>query len=317
MIQRKHFLLLTLFSVAASQCMGSALAHSDKEKITSAKVLALSNSVTWRRSGMRHLYDRMDAVRFGTVQTGRWSIGQYQSWTLGDLNCDHRFVLLGTDFKISDQALIGTTVDFGKGTSYYSSGVTGSETLGASLYGTYHWNNGSYVGALMKLGLLRLKSIFDQDKNQQNIPGIYMGTEYGYRWTPVKSIVIDPQVRLTYSRLEAEDMSVNQDSIRYDATENLVFALKLKGQKTFTKETQAYVVLGYYRDLLGRISGRFSQSGNYEAFTASLFDSWGRAKLGADYRLDDRISASLQAEKTFGPEYRDATHISCSAKYQF
>lgn len=317
MFQRKQIVLLTFFCAFTCRSMGSVLIHSDAGSLASVKELALSNSVIWRRSGMKHLYDRMDDVRVGTIQTGRWSIGQYQSWRLGELSCDHRFILLGSDFMISDRAVVGTTMDFGKGSSYYSQGVANTETIGASLYGTYNFSNGSYVGALMKIGVLRLKAFFNQEKSQESLKGVYVGSEYGYRWKPVQSVLIDPQVRLTYSRLEAEDISFNNVDAHYDAAENLVFALKLKGQKTVSREIQTSFVLGYYRDLLGRISGRSSQLGSSESFSASLFDSWGRAKVKADYRLNDRVSASLQAEKTFGPEYRETVNINCSANYQF
>ena len=57
--------------------------------------------------------------------------------------------------------------------------------------------------------------------------------------------------------------------------------------------------------------------GRQQRFSDTLFDTWGRAKLGADYQFDDRVSASLQAEKNFGQEYRGSTNISCSANYRF
>ena len=310
----------SLVAVSLFCLMGVAFASESQPESTSmlsAKEVALSNSLTWRRSGMRHLYERMDTVRNDADQAGRWSVKRYQNWEQGEMSCDHRFVLLGVDHQFSDHLILGSTMDFGKGSSYYTQGSSATETMGASVYGTYRWEDGSYVGGLLKLGVLRLKSLFSGAKEENSMQGLYLGAEYGRRMTPWSRVVFDPQVRLTYSRLGSEGMEIHKTDVQYDAIENLVVALRLKSEVTLGESASTYFLLGYYRDLLGRVSGRYLQAQDRQTFTDSVFNTWGRASFGADYQVDDRITASIEAEKTFGREYQDHTRLSCSARYRF
>lgn len=312
--------LLNKSLVVAFCLMGVAFASESQPEpgsVLSAKEVALSNSLTWRRSGMRHLYERMDVVRNDTDQAGRWSVKRYQNWEQGEMSCDHRFVLLGVDRQFSDHLILGSTMDFGKGSSYYTQGSSATETMGASVYGTYRWEDGSYVGGLLKLGVLRLKSLFSDTKEENSMQGLCFGAEYGRRMTPWPRLVLDPQVRVTYSRLGSEGMEIHKTDVQYDAIENLVVALRLKSKVTLGESASSYFLLGYYRDLLGRVSGRYSQAQDRQSFTDSVFNTWGRASFGADYQVDDRISASIEAEKTFGREYQDHTRLNCSARYRF
>ena len=112
-------------------------------------------------------------------------------------------------------------------------------------------------------------------------------------------------------------MEIHKTDVQYDAIENLVVALRLKSKVTLGESASTYFLLGYYRDLLGRVSGRYSQTQDRQSFTDSVFNTWGRASFGADYQVDDRISASIEAEKTFGREYQDHTRLNCSARYRF
>lgn len=313
----RQALVCTVLSLLCTQALSSTAVTENAYGLASAKQLALSNSVTWRRSGMRHLYDRMDNVREGRQTIGRWSVGQYQSWNIGQASCDHQFILLGSDLALNSQLTVGSTIDFGKGSSYYSQGSSESETMGASVYGTYGYSEGSYFGALIKVGMMRLRALLEGQKENENLSGIYLGAEYGHRWKPSQSTIVDPQIRLTYSRLSSETLRADRSDIRYQPIENLVLALKLRGEKSFNRDSQAYFVLGYYRDFSGQVSGKYRTLGRQQRFSDTLFDTWGRAKLGADYQFDDRVSASLQAEKNFGQEYRGSTNISCSANYRF
>ena len=111
----------SVVAVSVFCLVGVTLASESQPEATSmlsAKEVALSNSLTWRRSGMRHLYERMDAVRNNADQAGRWSVKRYQNWEQGEMSCDHRFVLLGVDRQFSDHLILGSTMDFGKGSSY-------------------------------------------------------------------------------------------------------------------------------------------------------------------------------------------------------
>lgn len=194
----RQALVCTVLSLLCTQALSSTAVTENAYGLASAKQLALSNSVTWRRSGMRHLYDRMDNVREGRQTIGRWSVGQYQSWNLGQASCDHQFILLGSDLALNSQLTVGSTIDFGKGSSYYSQGSSESGTMGASVYGTYGYSEGSYFGALIKVGMMRLKALLEGQKESENLSGIYLGAEYGHRWKPSQSTIVDPQIRLRF-----------------------------------------------------------------------------------------------------------------------
>ena len=317
MLKQKKILSVWLFLLTFSLSAGASVTPSAGEHIDTAKQMALSNSVTWRRSGLRHLYDRMDEVRGAPEKIGRWSVKQYQSWEQGSMSCDHQFVLLGVDRLVSENLILGSTVDLGKGSSYYNQGLSSAQTIGASVYGTYSTGNGSYFAALLKLGVLRLKSILWDSEEKNTSQGIYFGLGYGHKWNPLSTFSLDPQVRLTYSRLGAEAITDKGYSIQYDPIENFVLAFRLKGQMQIGQSASTYFLLGYYRDMMGRVSGHYRQDHNKYAFSDSLFDTWGRARVGADYQLDEQITASFEAENTFGKEYQDHAKLSCFARYLF
>ena len=322
MVSRKfnhQLLLLVGFGISALFFTESAIASNGPAgMIGSAQELALSNALTWRRGGLKLLYDRIDATRLDEQRSGRWSVNQYRSWDLGGVRCDHQFVLVGYDYRFKNDLIVGTAVDFGRGSAYLKTGSLGNQAVSGSLYMSYPLPDDSYLGALMRVGVLRLSGSMGEALSKSTLHGASLGVEYGKSIEGGRLLKFEPQLRITYSRLDDHVFPCGNSRIRYEAIDDLVTALKFKGEVTIEENTRAYVSIGYYRDWLGQTAGRgIFSDGKVESFSRSLSKEWGRTGFGASYQSDRSIRATLQAERTYGQEFGRNIRLSSSVSYTY
>ncbi len=300
----------TNFTVAIDKDGNASTQGSDITKSTMD--MAAMSLISWRNE-VTSLTDRLSTLRTTPSEMGAWvryNGGQYKYDARGMKNTFHT-VEVGADTKLADTPwTVGATFAYTNGNGDFQQGETESDTYSGALYAMYSQGEGAFIDVMAKLG--RIGTDYDfynqkggaTDKASLDRTGLLLGIETGYRFNVTDVFFVEPQLQLTFSRLNSVYETTSARTVDLDKSDSLIGRVGLMaGINCPNDRGSAFVRVSALRDFRGEITGTFSTGAGTEyRMDQDLDDNWFEFALGANYRVNDSVMLYADVQKSAGAE---------------
>lgn len=273
-----------------------------------ASVTTLS-AVQWRHE-MNDLTKRMGELRDNPGAVGGWVrlYGSEMEYGNQNVTAKNTSVQIGSDYQIGDWKL-GGAFTYTDGKASYDLGEADNKSFAVALYGTWMADNGLFLDLIGKYGRIsndfRLNGMDGEfDNNAYSV-----SAELGWRFDPCSYGFIEPQVELTYGRIEGDTFTTkNAAQVSQDDFDSLIGRVGVRFGVKFPKDRG---------DLYLRVSGAHDFQGENKAdvravngaarqkLSEDLGGSWVETALGGNFRLSDATNVYVDLERTTGAKVEE------------
>lgn len=285
-----------------------------------ASVTTLS-AVQWRHE-MNDLTKRMGELRDNPGAVGGWVrlYGSEMEYGNQNVTAKNTSVQIGSDYQIGDWKL-GGAFTYTDGKASYDLGEADNKSYAVALYGTWMADNGLFLDLIGKYGRIsndfRLNGMDGEFDNNA-----YSGSaELGWRFDPCSYGFIEPQVELTYGRIEGDTFTTkNAAHVSQDDFDSLIGRVGVRFGVKFPKDRG---------DLYLRVSGAHDFQGENKAdvravngaarqkLSEDLGGSWVETALGGNFRLTDATNVYVDLERTMGAEVEENWRWNLGVRTEF
>ena len=285
-----------------------------------ASVTTLS-AVQWRHE-MNDLTKRMGELRDNPGAVGGWVrlYGSEMEYGNQNVTAKNTSVQIGSDYQIGDWKL-GGAFTYTDGKASYDLGEADNKSYAVALYGTWMADNGLFLDLIGKYGRIsndfRLNGMDGEfDNNAYSV-----SAELGWRFDPCSYGFIEPQVELTYGRIEGDTFTTkNAAHVSQDDFDSLIGRVGVRFGVKFPKDRG---------DLYLRVSGAHDFQGENKAdvravngaalqkLSEDLGGSWVETALGGNFRLTDATNVYVDLERTMGAEVEENWRWNLGVRTEF
>ena len=277
---------------------------------------AMASSVLAWRSENSDFTSRLGDLRKSADEDGIWaniyaSKSEYNK-DKAKYEGDFKTYQIGYDRPVGNSKWhVGGAFSYMDGNSTYETGNGENNSYSIALYGSYLGTANDYLDIVLKGSRLKNQyKVFNDsgvklDGDYENT-GFSLSTEYGKRFTNA-GFFIEPQVQLTYSRLNSKDYDAHSDydggkdlSVSQDAMNSLIGRIGLGIGKDF-KKGSAYLKASVLHEFSGDISTTFAANNEPTKSTKQDFgDTWTELSIGGTAKINSDSYIYLDLSKTFG-----------------
>lgn len=310
---------------------GDILAVKDKETSTMGSIdsAAMLNYFAWREE-VETISQRLGEVRDLPKLDGEW-IKVFASQTEYDegnnyFRNNYRSVALGYDRKLKDSKwTLGGMFSYTDGESDLANGGEGDSWIATgAVYGTHLTDNGEYIDLIGKVSRMHtgFKSISDSGSmitNGNSSNWAYaLSAEYGHRYEDKKGYFIDPQLQLTYGKINSADYTTdNGINIEQDAINSLIGRIGVAVGRKLDNGSY-FARLDAKREFCGELTSKFSQSsGDSNIGRADMKDSWYELSVGGTCNFDKDTTGYFQVKRSFDADLQTKYRVDLGLRYTF
>ena len=285
-----------------------------------ASVSTLS-AVQWRHE-MNDLTKRMGELRDNPGAVGAWVrlYGSEMEYGNQNVTAKNTSVQIGSDYQIGEWK-VGGAFTYTDGQTSYDLGEADNKSYAVALYGTWMADNGLFLDLIGKYGRIsndfRLNGMDGEfDNNAYSV-----SAELGWRFDPCSYGFIEPQVELTYGRIEGDTFTTkNAAHVSQDDFDSLIGRVGVRFGVKFPKDRG---------DLYLRVSGAHDFQGENKAdvravngaarqkLSEDLGGSWVETALGGNFRLTDATNVYVDLERTMGAEVEENWRWNLGVRTEF
>ena len=266
-------------------------------------VVALS-ALQWRDQ-LNDLNKRMGDLRDNPGALGAWVRLYGSEQELGSITGKSASVQVGADYQIGDWK-VGGAFSYTDGSSDYDLGNADNELYTFAVYGTWLADNGMFVDLIGKYGRLSNDFQVDQMKGSFDNNAYSLSAEFGWRFEPCAFGFIEPQVELTYARIDGDTFtSSNQVRIAQDDFDSLIGRAGVRvGAKFPENRGNIYLRISGAYDFQGEseAEARLLTGASHRKLEDDLGGAWLETAVGANFRLTDASNVYVDLERTNGGE---------------
>ena len=266
-------------------------------------VVALS-ALQWRDQ-LNDLNKRMGDLRDNPGALGAWVRLYGSEQELGSITGKSASVQVGADYQIGDWK-VGGAFSYTDGSSDYDLGNADNELYTFAVYGTWLADNGMFVDLIGKYGRLSNDFQVDQMKGSFDNNAYSLSAEFGWRFEPCAFGFIEPQVELTYARIDGDTFtSSNQVRITQDDFDSLIGRAGVRvGAKFPENRGNIYLRISGAYDFQGEseAEARLLTGASHRKLEDDLGGAWLETAVGANFRLTDASNVYVDLERTNGGE---------------
>lgn len=293
----------------------------DKTAINSVDVMTTSNQVAYSAwvEGNGTLRQRLGELQSG-ADNGVW-VRMFGGKLGGDdFTNKYKTYQFGYDVKAGDW-LVGAAYDYTDGSLNYNRG-SGENKIGAvSLYGTLQGKDNSALDIVLKRGhIYGDMDIYGQysDKGDYSTDATSFGVEYSKRFDAGNDVFVEPQLQLTYGRIDGYNyLSDKGVQVGYDDINSLIGRLGVVAGKEF-KGGSAYVKASVLHEFSG--DGAVTMlAANGESYKADkeYGDTWLELGLGGNVALGKNFQLYGDVERSFGGDITKHWGANLGVQYRF
>lgn len=273
-----------------------------------ASVSTLS-AVQWRHE-MNDLTKRMGELRDNPGAIGGWVrlYGSEMEYGNQNVTAKNTSVQVGSDYQIGDWK-VGGAFTYTDGNAKYDLGDADNKSYAVALYGTWMADNGLFLDLIGKYGRIsndfRLNGMDgDYDNNAYSV-----SAELGWRFDPCSFGFIEPQVELTYGRIEGDTFTTkNAARVSQDDFDSLIGRVGVRFGVKFPKERgNLYLRVSGVHDFRGenKADVRAVNGAAHQKLSEDLGGSWVETALGGNFRLTDATNVYVDLERTTGAKVEE------------
>lgn len=310
---------------------GDILAVKDKETSTMGSIdsAAMLNYFAWREE-VETISQRLGEIRDLPKLDGEW-MKVFASQTEYDkgnnyFRNNYRSVALGYDRKLKDSKwTLGGMFSYTDEESDLANGGEGDSWIATgAVYGTHLTDNGEYVDLIGKVSRMHtgFKSISDSGSmmtNGNSSNWAYaLSAEYGHRYEDEKGYFIDPQLQLTYGKINSADYTTdNGINIEQDAINSLIGRIGVAVGRKLDNGSY-FARLDAKREFCGELTSKFSQSSDDSNIgRADMKDSWYELSVGGTCNFDKDTTGYFQVKRSFDADLQTKYRIDLGLRYTF
>ena len=297
----------------------------------STKGAMTSSMMVWRNE-MNDLMKRMGDLRLSPEDMGVW-VHFYRGKTSSDkdkanFRMNYMTTQVGYDWKAGRDWRVGVAGSYMKGNSRYATGSGDNKAGNFAVYGTWTGKSGQYVDIIAKLG--RMANDFSVSNEWGNVTakgdyhtwGESLSAEYGRRFHRDNGYYFEPQVEMTFGRMNA---------VTYDMTSNGYGTLQVEQGGLNSVIGRVGIAMGQeqerstwffkaslYHEFAGDMDTTWKVMGNPTKYTKQAGkDTWIGVQLGGTVKLSDRTSLYGDFEKTFGGDIKTNWRVDGGLRWSF
>lgn len=310
---------------------GDILSVKDKETSTMGSIdsAAMLNYFAWREE-VETISQRLGEIRDLPKLDGEW-MKVFASQTEYDkgnnyFRNNYRSVALGYDRKLKDSKwTLGGMFSYTDGESDLANGGEGDSWIATgAVYGTHLTDNGEYIDLIGKVSRMHtgFKSISDSGSmitNGNSSNWAYaLSAEYGHRYEDEKGYFIDPQLQLTYGKINSADYTTdNGINIEQDAINSLIGRIGIAVGRKLDNGSY-FARLDAKREFCGELTSKFTQSsGDSNIGRADMKDSWYELSVGGTCNFDKDTTGYFQVKRSFDADLQTKYRIDLGLRYTF
>ncbi len=293
----------------------------DKTAINSVDVMASSNQVAYSAwiDSNGTLRQRLGELQNG-ADNGVWVRMFGDKLGSDAFTNKYKTYQLGYDAKAGDW-LVGAAYEYTDGSLNYTSG-SGENKIGAvSLYGTLLGKDNSALDIVLKRG--RIYGDMDiygkySDNGDYSTDATSFGLEYSKRFDAGNDVFVEPQLQLTYGRIDGYDYrSAKGVSVAYDDINSLIGRLGVVAGKEF-KRGSAYVKASVLHEFSsdGAVTMLAANGESYKA-DKEYGDTWLELGLGGNVALGKNFQLYGDVERSFGGDVTKHWGANLGVQYSF
>lgn len=282
--------------------------------------MAAMNLMTWRQEN-NDLNKRLGELRDSEGENGIWARMARGEAKYGARNMknQYNYYQLGYDRKVNDNWTVGAAYSNTDGTTTFSRGKSDNDHNGFAVYGSYLGNDGSFIDLIGKYAHLDtdyhvIGGVGDGDYDTN---AYSLSAEYGKRFHGQQGFWIEPQVELTYGRVNSADYtSARGAQIHHDSMDSTVARLGFAAGKDI-KAGHVYARASYLYDFGGDTNVTMRYNGASETYKDDIGGSWWEVGIGANLNLSNVTHFYMDAEKTYGGDVATPWQWSAGFRYSF
>lgn len=274
---------------------------------------------SWRNS-IDTLQQRLGEVKLG-AENGIW-VRTFGGESAGDTfkNKYHTYQI-GYDITTDDSWILGLAYEYMKGNVSYDSG-NGDNSLGAvSLYGTKLNKDGSSLDIVAKRG--RIHGDVDaygrrSDSMDYKTDATSLSVEYGKRIALSSDWYVEPQVQMTYGRINGYDY-VSDKGIRtaYDDMDSLIGRIGFAVGKQYQSGTLYFKASALHEFCGSSTVNMIDKLGETYTSENDYGDTWFELGLGGSVALSKNSHLYGGVERSFGADIQKKWQVNAGLRFSF
>lgn len=275
--------------------------------------------MAWRQEN-DDMYKRLGELRDSNGEHGVWVRMVRGQVDYNSIENQYNTYQLGFDKQVSDDWTVGAAVSYTDGSGTFASGSGENTHKSIAFYGSKLNGDGSFVDLIAKYG--RLEHEFDVAKDtlsgEYDTNGYSVSVEYGKRFEKENGLWIEPQVQLTYGKVDDADyVNAQGNKVAQDDMDSFVGRIGFRVGKDI-KQGNVYARASYLYDFEGETAVRFIDAeGHNRNMEADLGGGWFEVGVGTNINLSDATYVYFDVEKTYGGDVATPWQWNAGVRYSF
>lgn len=312
--------------------------HTEIQKAIEA---AMATTLLSMRSGMINMSGRLGDIHegasdglWGRVYTGK------NTYNKNGIEANNRFhgIQIGADRLTDDGWHIGMAMEYNRGTTSYTYGGEGTpKYFMGSFYGTKMSADGEYFDVVARFGKTYSDfTVYNQDKKyvhgSSSVNGYGFSVEYGKRVDRNNGSYIEPQLQLSITRIDDDNLSADTSFKHFETLRLLQRGLSscvgrmgiMAGRKT--EKGEFYVKADVLHEFSGESKTAYNSSDAktidvtadvYRAKNLDFNGTWAELSVGGTWKMNADSYLYADFSKGFGGEYKKDWMLNAGARFAF
>lgn len=253
---------------------------------------------------------RLGDVRFTGEKNGSWV--RYDGGRMSTSGFASKFntLQIGYDsLAFSNNFRLGGALSYTRADSEMRDGASDVDGYSAALYGTWTADNGMFADVIARIATVKNEMQLTMDgygllKGDVDSMVYSLSGEVGQRFAVAESFFVEPQMEVTYSYIDSDDMKLGDGlaKYKYDGVDSLIGRAGLvAGWTAPNGKGHVYARASVLREFMGDSS----VSSGLETARADGEDTWTEFGLGAQYSFNKNIYVWADVERTEGAEVNE------------
>ncbi len=280
--------------------------------------MASAQSLSMNRILMNDVRKRLGNIRSAEGTHGVWA--RYDGGRLSGTNAyenDFHTLQFGIDtVPVADAPRFGVAFSYTKSDADLKRGGAEMDAFGLAAYATKMYDNGAFVDVIGRLSKADTDVVVDGDKKgaMDNLV-VSLSAEAGWRFNMTERHYVEPQVEVTYTRVNNSDLTLNNgSSYAFDSVDSVIGRAGFAAGFTCPNNMgDVYVRASVVREFMGDAAVR----GGREVLQLDGADTWYEYGIGANFNLNKNTYVYADVERTGGAALDEDWRANVGVRYSF
>ncbi len=280
-------------------------------------------AINWRHE-MNDLTKRMGELRDSTGKVGAWARAYGSELEYGgqSVTSKNTSIQVGADYAVTDEWKVGAAFNYTDGSMTFDRGDGDNQAYGFALYGTWMAENGLFVDLIGKYSRLSTEFTSGTLNGDYDNNGWSLSAEAGWQFKPIDEAFVEPQVELTYGRLEGDTFrSSSGVNIIQEDFDSLIGRAGVRAGFFFPeKKGLIYAKASVVHDFKGDMESFAYLDEPYtptKTMKDELGGTWYEFGLGANFNLSEATYAYVDLQRTTAGNVNEAWKWNVGIRHAF